>query len=341
MTSPYASPVGGILICAVYIACSATLINFNKFLMQRHRFPYAVHLMNLHMGASFVCGLVLYLLRPSLFPAMEKACANKKTILRYFLPIAVLFSVSVICSNEAYKHCSIAFLQCMKQANIVGVFLLSCLVGSQTADRAKLTTLAIVISGCSMAVTGEIHFSTTGFLIQAVSQLSEVSKIVGQEWILSGSDLKLDPLTFTIFMAPCCLFFTAPLSVWAWEPEIITRFEAWWPFLLANACLAFALNVIVSTLIKHLSALAFNLTGVVKDISIVLLSCYLFHDTVTRQQICGFSLAIAGINLWALMKTDPRHPIVEGYKTTLGMPSIKDHRLDSECVPLLRESKQP
>jgi drug/metabolite transporter (DMT)-like permease len=303
--------------------------------MSKERFPFATQLTSLHMMTSFVCGLLVYLIRPSLYPTMQKAWGDKTRVLKYFLPISVLFCASVVLSNIAYIYCDVAFLQFMKQANIAGVFYLSCLAGSQICDRMKVFTLTTITIGCCIAVHGELHFVLIGFLIQATSQVNEVAKIVLQEWILSGSELKLDPLTFLIFMSPCCMFFLGFANILSWNDRIAPQFMVWWPYLLANACTAFILNLLGATLIKHLSALAFNLTGVIKDIFIILLSCYVFHTKVEPQQVVGFSLATSGIFFWAFMKNKPSHSAVVGMASLLGMPRDKNEKTPL-LVPLAR-----
>merc|ERR1719506_1955574 len=144
-----------------------------------------------------------------------------------------------------------------------------------------------------MAVTGEAKFSLLGFIVQAVSQIGECSKNVMGEYILSGSDMKLDPLTYTMFMAPVCFVAVLCGHVFTWDPVILSRIAVWWPYLLPNAIMAFALNVTIAALIKECSAMAFVLSGIVKDMFIVTVSSIAFGEYVSPQQICGFSITLA------------------------------------------------
>merc|ERR1719378_725313 len=105
------------------------------------------------MVTSWLCCLMLYIAAPSLFPSMERTEGKKMQVLKYFLPLAALFSVGVVLSNQAYLYCSVAFLQFMKQANVALIYGLSCLTGSQVPDRMKLTVVWWVMMGSCMAVT--------------------------------------------------------------------------------------------------------------------------------------------------------------------------------------------
>merc|ERR1712232_1351976 len=271
------------------------------------------------MTVSWLCGLLLFLVRPSLFPTVDTAKTKKTTILKYFFPLALLFAIGVVLSNQAYLSCSVAFLQFMKQSNVALVFCLSCVVGSQAFDRMKFAVVVWIISGAAMAVHGEVRFVLLGFLIQLGSQLGECSKNVLQEWILSGSDIRLDPLTYNLFMCPVCLIVLAFMNVATWDPEIPARLTEWWPYLLPNALCAFALNVTIATLIKHTSAMGFILSGVVKDIVIVIGSTCIFGGVLTLQQVFGFSIATFGIFFWSYMKISARSPMVCAVAKALGM----------------------
>merc|ERR1719331_2510381 len=186
----------------------------------------------------------------------------------------------------------------------------------------KLVVVCWVIVGSAMAVTGEVRFMLLGFLIQAASQLGECGKNIMQEWILSGSDIKLDPLTYTIFMAPMCLIVLFIGNLFTFEARIMDRMIEWYPYLIPNALCAFTLNVTIAMLIKETSAMGFILSGVIKDMVIVVASTYLFGDSLVAQQVLGFSVATSGIFFWSYMKIAPDSGAVQALGRMLMMPGM-------------------
>merc|ERR1719359_181622 len=82
--------------------------------------------------------------------------------------------------------------------------------------------------------------------------------------------------------------------------------------------LAFVLNVTIATLIKECSAMAFVLAGIVKDMFIVTVSSIAFGEYVSPQQICGFSITLAGIFFWSYMRMEPDSNIVVLFERVLG-----------------------
>eukprot|EP00930_Biecheleria_cincta_P013273 TRINITY_DN11919_c0_g5_i1.p1 TRINITY_DN11919_c0_g5~~TRINITY_DN11919_c0_g5_i1.p1 ORF type:complete len:329 (+),score=55.46 TRINITY_DN11919_c0_g5_i1:66-1052(+) len=290
------------LIGAGYIAASASLITFNKYLMHADRFPFAKALTATHMLVTFSMSLILYTVAPSLYPTMGKAKANWQTLIKYLIPLGSLFALSLYCSNRAYLYSSVAFLQFCKEGNVALVFAMSCAVGLQAFSWKKVAILAVVVSGCSLCAHGELNFVMIGFLLQITSQVAESTKNIIGEVVMSGSDLKLDVLTFVFFQAPCSAVPLVIACAVSWEPNILPAFQAHWPIILLNALNAFALNLVIATSLKRLSAVAFVIIGIVKDSVIVATSSFVFGDHISTAQLVGFSVTVVGIALWGNLK---------------------------------------
>eukprot|EP00933_Yihiella_yeosuensis_P070810 TRINITY_DN78970_c0_g1_i1.p1 TRINITY_DN78970_c0_g1~~TRINITY_DN78970_c0_g1_i1.p1 ORF type:complete len:361 (+),score=32.16 TRINITY_DN78970_c0_g1_i1:105-1187(+) len=293
-------------VCSIggaYMFISGMLINFNKFLMHAGRFPHAVHLTAIHMTVTFLLTLGLYVVAPSLFPTMCVAKEKKWLVAKYIAPLGMLFAVSLFCSNQAYVFCSVSFLQFCKEGNVALVFAMSCALGLQRFSWNKVCVLAVVICGCSLCATGELHFVMLGFILQILSQFAECSKnIIGEMVMGKESGLKLDVLTFVLFQAPFSLL---PLLVACFclhTPEVGYDFIKSWPLLLANACIAFLLNLVIALCLKELSTVAYVVIGIAKDVVIVVSSSMFFGNVITPPQRIGFGITIFGLMLWSQLK---------------------------------------
>jgi hypothetical protein len=237
---------------------------------------------------------------------MGKAVENKNMLLKFLVPIAVLFSGSLFMSNKAYAYSSVAFLQFIKEANLTVVYLLSCCVGLQTLCGRKVAIIVWIITGCSMCVHGEINFMMTGLILQVAALFCECAKNVMGELVLTGQGLKLDPLTFNFFTAPLTfipLFLGAIVAGAAGHSDgVFVALCKNWYLILPNSMMAFVLNITLATVIKNLSAISFVLTGLVKDVVIVMASCVVFGDAVSLQQFAGFTVILFGVALWSCVR---------------------------------------
>eukprot|EP00416_Gambierdiscus_australes_P040515 CAMPEP_0171097028 /NCGR_PEP_ID=MMETSP0766_2-20121228/46678_1 /TAXON_ID=439317 /ORGANISM="Gambierdiscus australes, Strain CAWD 149" /LENGTH=363 /DNA_ID=CAMNT_0011556139 /DNA_START=53 /DNA_END=1144 /DNA_ORIENTATION=- len=302
-------------LCIVYIVVSGVLIRFNKFMMKKGHFPHALALSAIHMVAcSFFCS-VFYCVAPSMFPGMKSTEGQRLSLLKWFVPIGCCFAVMLFGSNQAYTYCSVTFLQFMKEANVMLVFVFSCIIGLQSFNRLRCLVIIWVIVGASISVSGEVHFKWLGFIFQAVSQLAEVSRMLMGEMVMGGR--KLDPLTYNMFLAPICLIVLIIANGVHWSPGTWVDLNEWWPLVIANACVAFCLNVCVAAVIKECSAVGFVLAGLTKDIAIVVFSAGAFHEHVTRKQALAFVITIAGVFFWSYMKIHPSAPLVRALERAL------------------------
>jgi hypothetical protein len=299
-----------------YVVTSSALIAYNKFLMDMDRFPYAISLVLMHAVFCSLCCAVLYLVKPSLFPSLtdpaKKVSIDSDLVLRGTLPIAVFFSAQLVLSNTAYLHSSVAFLQMMKEANLVLVYVFSLLAALERFSWRSMGILALIIVATTLTIHGEVNFSMTGFIIQGTGQLFECCKIVLQAMLLSNAGRKLDALTYVLLVMPLCAVLLAAgigmLTIFPHEHFLVPQwdhFVAWWPHLLANSCVAFLLNVVIALFVKHSSAVAFILAGIVKDAMIVAMSALVLREIVTFIQTVGFVLQLFAILLWSMIKTFP------------------------------------
>jgi hypothetical protein len=310
---------GGLMICL-----SVTLINFNKYLMGSEVFPFPLHLVLFQtMSGSLFAGL-LYQAAPSLFPTLAGAQSTLRpsfaTIMGKAVPVAVCFAGNLIFSNMAYFHCSVAFLQFMKEGNVMLVYAMSLAVGLEVYRSQGLLVLIFIMLATACCVHGEVNFSPVGFLIQLTSQMFEVCRIILQSILLSSAGLKLDALTYVLTVMPACFVtllmvlgvisaldaFGIPIGSDFSSPNQADLMRAW-PLLLANAALAFALNVSVALFIKVSSAVALVLAGLLKDCCAVVLSLIAFQESISKMQTIGFSCQILGVCVWSLMQQFPAH----------------------------------
>lgn len=287
---------------AMYIAASATLIMFNKYLMDRRRFPHAMALASLHMAFTLAMSLALYFVKPQLFPCMAATAGRRCLVAKWFIPLGMMYAVSLFCATRAYLYCSPAFLQFMKETNIVIVFVFSCVLGLQGLTSWRVLLIAWIALGACVAVSGEVEFVLAGFTLQVVSCLCEACKSVTGDWLMNGGSLRLDPLTYTLFISPACLAVLVIGNLAAWDLKVVFADVAqWWHLILPNTVLAFLVNVAIAVVIKECSAVALVLSGLVKDVIIVVLSTTVFSDgSISKKQCAGFVVCISGVLTWSI-----------------------------------------
>mmetsp|Transcript_99698 Transcript_99698/g.182839 ORF Transcript_99698/g.182839 Transcript_99698/m.182839 type:complete len:367 (+) Transcript_99698:105-1205(+) len=323
----------------MYVAVSAGMIAFNKFLMNPERFPFAVPLVLFHSSFSSVISLLLFFIMPSLFPSLtdpaKKVSVDRDLIFRGAFPIALLFSVQLVLTNTAYLHSSTAFLQMMKEANLVLVYVFSLFAALESFSWVKGRVLVAIIFATALTIHGELRFSWHGFFIQGSGQLFESLKIVFQAMLLSNAGRKLDALSYVLLVMPLCFLFLGSMFFFlvyvhpletlqtpAWR-EIV----AWSPVLLANCCVAFSLNLTIALFLKYSTPISFILAGIAKDACIVSAGATFLGEVVSTVQVGAFAVQLGLIWVWSMMKLFPQHfenGVISGFASLSGMVSLDE-----------------
>ncbi|GAA5910544.1 hypothetical protein JCM6882_008551 [Rhodosporidiobolus microsporus] len=235
---------------------------------------------------------------------------------REILPIACLFSLSLVLSNAAYLYCSVAFIHILKSFSPVAI-LLAAFIFRTKAFSYKLLFIVLVISfGVGIASYGEVAFSPTGFAIQMVAIAVEATRVTLIQLLLSSSSsssttssssdpsskppkpkssLSMSPLKSLYFLAPVCLalnFSFLLLLEGAPALRAIPRLGLW--TVLLNCSLTFGLNLSAVMLIG-LSAMVLSLSKVVKDVLLVISPALLLGESLTPTQVVGYGIATVGL----------------------------------------------
>jgi hypothetical protein len=297
-----------------------------------------------------------------------------RVYLRAVVPIGLLYSGSLVCSNLVYLYLSVAFIQMLKAAAPVAVLFTSWVWGVANPSVGALGNILIIVFGVGLASFGEIEFSWLGFLFQLGGIIFEAMRLVMIQVMLSDDGQKMDPLVSLYYYAPVCAvmnFFVAwasEFSSFQWDDLSRTGMGV----LLLNASVAFMLNVssvflvgststnacfafpsflsfpyvsseffseflLILVQIGKTSGLVMTLTGILKNILLVVASVIIWHTSVTFLQFLGYTIALGGMVYytlgWEQIKTQSG-AVVNWTKAQWSSPSLDESRLS----PLVRRA---
>ncbi|KAF6819153.1 duf250 domain membrane protein [Colletotrichum sojae] len=231
--------------------------------------------------------------------------------LRAIVPIGLLYSGSLVCSNLVYLYLSVSFIQMLKAGAPVAVLFVSWIWGVTEPSMKTFYNILLIVAGVALASFGEIEFSWIGFIFQMGGILFEAVRLVMIQVLLKGDESaqKMDPLVSLYYYAPVCAvmnFFVAWASEFSkFKMEDLQRTGVM--MLLLNAGVAFMLNVSSVFLIGKTSGLVMTLTGILKNILLIIASVIIWQTSVTLMQFVGYSVALFGLVIystgWDQLKT--------------------------------------
>ncbi|KAJ5684096.1 sugar phosphate/phosphate translocator [Penicillium maclennaniae] len=252
---------------SVWITLSSSVILFNKHLLDYANFRFPIILTTWHL--TFATIMTQLLARcTTVLDGRKSVKMTGRVYLRAIVPIGLMFSLSLICGNMTYLYLSVAFIQMLKATTPVAVLLATWGMGMAPVNYKTLANVSIIVIGVIIASFGEIKFVMVGFLFQLGGIIFEATRLVMVQRLLSSAEYKMDPMVSLYYFAPVCAVMNGAVALFLEVPRVtmdhIYGVGVW--VLLANAMVAFLLNVSVVFLIGKTSSLVMTLCGVLKDI---------------------------------------------------------------------------
>lgn len=284
-----------------WISLSSSVILFNKWILSTLGFHYPILLTTWHLAFATLMTQIMAR-TTNLLDGRKTVKMTGRVYLRAIVPIGLFFSLSLICGNLTYLYLSVAFIQMLKATTPVAVFIATWALGAGELNLKTLFNISFIVVGVVMASFGEIDFVLKGFLFQCGGIAFEAIRLVMVQRLLSSAEYKMDPLVSLYYFAPVCAVMNFAVALF-WEIPDVKMTEVYavgvWT-LLANAMVAFALNVSVVFLIGRTSSLVLTLCGVLKDILLVVASVIIWGTVVTPLQFIGYGIALSGLIYYKL-----------------------------------------
>lgn len=295
-------------IIIAYLSCSCSMIVLNKAILSAFQFPYPFLLISIHMGVATLVTQVMGKFK--MLPAVYERKVSFPIYLRQIVPIAALFSVTLVAGNLSYLYLSISFVQMLKACTPICVLLLSIIMGLEQPSKVQLVLVGGLSLGVVVSTAGEQHFNSTGFAYELVSIVAEALRLT-----LSGrlvKSVKLDAVSMLYYVAPLSfigiMFSFVLLELPAFiEDKASEKLDSGMlpVLLLVSSLIAFACNIASVQLIISTSAVVLSLVGVLKDLLILFFSMVVFRSPVTIVQMTSYLATLLFLQAYKEYKRNP------------------------------------
>jgi len=318
--------VSPIICTALWITLGISMIMFNKQLLAPRsqggwNFGHPFFLTMLHQGFATFATILLNRYTPLLASVKE----NKLSTAAYWknvAPLALFFSLGLVLGNSAYKYLSVSYIQMIKSCLPIPTLLMTYLMGREHPTKMQMFLVLVICVGAMMASLGEMNFSMIGFILQGCALCADVGRMLFLDQLTQ--EVRLDNLSTLYYMAPlACGFIFIGFLVFEYSTfhgtfctykdplapdptaDIIEYYPWWFPLLLlANAMLAFILNLSIVLLVTNAGIMFMTLAGIFKDVLVVIMSVFFFgaFSTVTNFQVVGYGVSLIGLTFYKELK---------------------------------------
>ncbi|XP_047974211.1 probable sugar phosphate/phosphate translocator At1g12500 [Salvia hispanica] len=287
-------------VAAWYLSNIGVLL-LNKYLLSFHGFRYPIFLTMLHMLS---CAAYSLLAIKWLHLVPFQHIHSRRQFLK-ILALSAIFSFSVVCGNTSLRYLPVSFNQAIGATTPFFTAIFAFLITCHKESAEVYLALVPVVLGIVLASNSEPLFHLFGFLMCVGSTAGRALKSVVQGLLLTSEGEKLHSMNLLLYMAPMAAAILLPFTLYI-EGNVLAitvqkgREDGFMVFLLiANATVAYLVNLTNFLVTKYTSALTLQVLGNAKAAVAAVVSVLIFRNPVTVMGMMGFAITIMGVILYS------------------------------------------
>jgi len=222
--------------------------------------------------------------------------------------LAAAFCGAVVLGNVSLRFIPVSFAQAIGSTTpaFTAAFA-AAMLGAREAPAVYATLVPVVI-GVVIATGFEPSFHAFGFGAAVAATAARAFKAVLQGVLLADPGDRIDSQALLRRMAPLAVAMLVPATL-ILEPGAISATarlmvtdKAFAAFLIANACLSYAVNLTNFLVTKRTSPLTLHVLGNAKGIVATAASVAIFRNPVSSAGMAGYLVAVAGAFAYGWLK---------------------------------------
>ncbi|KAK5694980.1 hypothetical protein LTR17_024721 [Elasticomyces elasticus] len=287
----------------VYFFLNLTLTVSNKAILGNVRFPWL--LTTLHASAT---SIGCFALMGMGYLEVKRLNTRETLVLTAF---SFLFTLNIAISNVSLAAVSVPFHQIMRSLCPICTIAIYRVVYGRTYSKETYISMIPLILGVALATAGDYYATLIGFLLTALGVVLAAIKTVATNRLITG---KFSPMEVLLLMSPLAAIQCAVYAFANGEVAAVRIAIADGAFsspmlgygLAANACIAFALNIVSFQTNKVAGALTISVCGNVKQALTIMLGIVLFHVHVGLVNGLGMIVTLGGAAYYSKVELDTK-----------------------------------
>ncbi|SCV71381.1 BQ2448_2969 [Microbotryum intermedium] len=348
-----------IIFIAAWYSFSSAISVYNKWMFSKehYNFPYPLFVTSFHMFVQWILSAI------TLSIATRLRLKNRPGLKDFgtkVVPCGVASGLDIGLSNLSLRTITLSFYTMCKSSSLAFVLLFAFIFKLEKPSWRLAGIIAIISGGVVLMVSTETRFDPAGMI-----EVLTASALGGLRWslvqiLLDKESLGMsNPIATLYWLAPimgvvlatCSMVFDGWGNVFGNETffgsfglAVNTVFA-----MLLPAFLAFAMNVAEFGLIQRTSVVTLSVAGIFKEVAMIFLSMFIFHDQLTPINVSGLIITLFGIALYNYFKykqftDDPASMKGHGYGREHGhgarsSPQLGDHDLSSADLSRLNRAE--
>lgn len=238
----------------------------------------------------------------------------RKKFLKLILPIALLFSLDIVCTQFGLMLTSVTLAEIIKSAVPVIVFFFCIFMGLEVFSILKFCIMITISIGVLLTTFGEAHLQLLALIFFIIATCAAASKLVYVENLVGDKHLGLPSLMALAYISTTGIPFLLLGSIsieWSrlFDSDFVKDHSEggkMFGFLCGGAILAFLLNLSEIMMIGATSAITACVVGIGKMLLAIFIAQGLFGVNLNSTNVAGIFVTVIGIGAYNYRKFEEK-----------------------------------
>lgn len=341
------------LIISIYFVLSVSLTFYQKWLFKTYGFNFPLGAVTCHLVVKFLLSAIIRCIRLCYKGPQYHVKLTWQSIICSLAPPGIASGLDVALSNWSIALITISLYTMTKSTTIVFILGFSLIFKLEKKSWSLIAIVGTISGGLLMFTYKSTQFHVLGFMLCLLASFSSGLRWTMAQVIMQKSKLGLrNPIDMIYYMQPWMLLPVIPITLWFEGSEMYSNLKSinWndsYSIMLtvtavnAGAILAFVMEITEFLVVTHTSSLTLSVTGIFKEICILILAFEWKGDHISGLNFIGLLLCLGGIILHVIQKiilhrTKAVESLELNDKSLVNNSSKKEDGIDAN-LPLLTQ----
>ncbi|KZC08441.1 PREDICTED: solute carrier family 35 member C2 [Dufourea novaeangliae] len=340
------------ILIITYFVLSVGLTFYLQWLYNTYGFNFPLTVVICHLKVKFLLSAIIRCIR-TCYKRQQQLKLPWQTMIWMVMPIGIASGLDVGLSNWALSLITISLYSMTKSTAIIFILGFALILKLERKSWSLICIVVMISGGLFMFTYKSTQFGMFGFLICLLASFSSGIRWTMTQLTMQKSKVGLkSPIDMMFYMQLWMLLPIVPVMLWFEGSHLYNNFQSteWSDInsvamttsaVLGSALIAFHMEVMEFLVVTYTSSLTLAITGIIKEICILILAVEWKGDQMSGLNFIGLLMCLGGITIHTIQKIiSSRNKKTENLELQLNSsPSInvKSEEGIDTSLPLLTE----
>ncbi|XP_012143878.1 solute carrier family 35 member C2 isoform X1 [Megachile rotundata] len=301
------------VLIVTYFVLSVGLTFYVQWLYNSYGFNFPLTVVICHLTVKFLLSSLIRCIK-TCWKRQQQLKLSLQSILWMVMPVGVASGLDVGLSNWAISLITMSLYTMTKSTTIIFILGFALILKLERKSWSLICIVVMISGGLFMFTYKSTQFGIFGFLICLLASFSSGVRWTMTQLIMQKSKLGMkSPIDMMYYMQLWMLLPIVPVMIWFEGSRVYSNFNNidWNDVhsiiittvaVLGSAIIAFHMEVMEFLVVTYTSSLTLSITGIIKEICILILAVEWKGDQMSGLNFIGLLMCLGGIIIHSIQK---------------------------------------